>query len=88
MSATTIIANANEIMPSCAIVNGASPPTISVAGTEPTPTKTSSAVPTTSATSFCEYDKPSMLRSSSGPSSPPPDAPRITAIRRNFPLVR
>ena len=51
--ATTTIPKANEIMPRSAIVNGASPLTISVAGTDPTPMNTSSAVPSTSASSFC-----------------------------------
>ena len=40
-------------MPRSAIVNGAWPLTMSVAGTEPTPMKTSSAVPSSSAASFC-----------------------------------
>src|SRR4051812_10876905 len=39
-------------MPRSAIVNGASPLTISVAGTDPTPTNTRSAVPMNSAPSF------------------------------------
>ena len=46
----TAVAKASEIMPSCAMVNGASPPTMSVAGTDPTPMKTSIAVPSISAT--------------------------------------
>ena len=50
--ATTTIAKANEIMPRSAIVNGASPLTMSVAGTDPTPMNTSSAVPSSSASSF------------------------------------
>ena len=39
------MANASEIMPRSAIVNGALPLTIRVAGTEPTPMKTRNAVP-------------------------------------------
>ena len=50
--ATTTIAKANEIMPRSAIVNGESPLTMSVAGTDPTPMNTSSAVPSSSASSF------------------------------------
>ncbi len=50
--ATTTVAKAREIMPRSAIVNGASPLTISVAGTEPTPMNTRNAVPMTSAASF------------------------------------
>ena len=38
------------------MVNGASPLTISVAGTEPTPTNTRKAVPMTSAVSFWGVD--------------------------------
>ena len=51
--ATTIVPKANEMTPRSAIVNGESPFTISVAGTEPTPTNTRNAVPRTSAISFC-----------------------------------
>ena len=43
-------------MPRSAIVNGALPLTISVAGTEPTPMNTRKAVPMTSAASFCLID--------------------------------
>ncbi len=49
----TTVPNANEMTPRSAIVNGAFPFTISVAGTAPTPMNTSSAVPSTSAASFC-----------------------------------
>src|SRR6266566_3926135 len=58
--AITIVPNASEIMPRSAMVNGALPLTISVAGTEPTPTKTRNAVPITSASSFCVIDDSSM----------------------------
>jgi hypothetical protein len=50
--ATTTVANANEITPRSAMVNGVSPLTIRVAGTDPTPTNTRKAVPNTSAASF------------------------------------
>ena len=50
--ATTTVANANEIIPRSAIVNGASPLTMSVAGTDPTPMNTRNAVPMASAASF------------------------------------
>ena len=49
----TTVPNANEMTPRSAIVNGAFPFTISVAGTAPTPMNTSNAVPSTSAASFC-----------------------------------
>ena len=49
----TTVPNAKEMTPRSAIVNGAFPFTISVAGTAPTPMKTSNAVPSTSAASFC-----------------------------------
>lgn len=51
--ATTIVAKASEIMPRSAMVKAASPLTINVAGTAPTPMNTSSAVPKNSAPSFC-----------------------------------
>ncbi len=51
--ATTTVPNAREIMPRSAIVNGALPLTIKVAGTDPTPMNTRNAVPMTSAASFC-----------------------------------
>ena len=38
------------------MVKGASPLTMRVAGTEPTPTKTRNAVPMTSVASFCVVD--------------------------------
>src|SRR3954454_21217705 len=44
-----MVPKAREIMPRSAIVNGASPLTIRVAGTEPTPMKTRNAVPMNSA---------------------------------------
>src|SRR3954452_13789461 len=47
--ATTIVPNAREIIPRSAMVNGASPFTIRVAGTEPTPMNTKNAVPRASA---------------------------------------
>ncbi len=50
--AITIVPKASEIMPRSAIVNGASPLTINVAGTDPTPMKTRNAVPMASAKSF------------------------------------
>src|SRR3954447_528478 len=50
--ATRIVPNAKEIMPTAAIVNGALPFTMRVAGTDPTPTNTRNAVPMTSAVSF------------------------------------
>ena len=50
--AMTIVPKASEIIPRSAIVNGASPLTIRVAGTEPTPTKTRNPVPMASADSF------------------------------------
>src|ERR1051325_5088155 len=53
--ATTAIAKAKEITPSSAIVKGAVPPRIRVAGTEPTPMNTSTAVPISSARSFWGY---------------------------------
>src|SRR3954468_18637697 len=49
--ATTIVPNASEIMPRSAMVNGALPFTMSVAGTAPTPMKTRNAVPMNSAAS-------------------------------------
>ena len=52
----TTSAKAKEIMPRSAIVNGALPLTINVAGTEPTPMNTRKAVPMTSAASFCLID--------------------------------
>jgi hypothetical protein len=52
MVATTTVANAKEIMPRSAIVNGASPLTMIVAGTDPTPMNTRKAVPNASAASF------------------------------------
>ena len=50
----TTVPNAKEMTPRSAIVNGAFPLTISVAGTAPTPMKTSNAVPSTSAANFCD----------------------------------
>ena len=47
--AITTVPNAREIMPRSAIVNGASPLTMSVAGTDPTPMNTRKAVPMASA---------------------------------------
>src|SRR6478735_1865678 len=47
--ATTTVPNAREITPRSAIVNGALPLTIRVAGTDPTPMNTRNAVPMTSA---------------------------------------
>src|SRR4051794_28315703 len=63
MVATTTVAKANEIIPRSAIVNGASPLTMIVAGTDPTPTNTRNAVPTTSAASFWMIDGSSMVLS-------------------------
>ena len=54
--ATTIVPKAREIMPRSAIVNGASPLTIRVAGTDPTPMNTRNAVPMTSAASRWSSD--------------------------------
>ena len=51
--AITMVPKASEMNPRLAIVKGASPLTISVAGTDPTPTKTRNAVPRNSAASFC-----------------------------------
>ena len=51
-----MVPNAREIIPRSAIVNGASPLTISVAGTEPTPMNTRKAVPMASADSFWRTD--------------------------------
>ena len=50
--AITMVPKASEIIPRSAMVKGASPLTMSVAGTEPTPTKTRNAVPMASADSF------------------------------------
>jgi hypothetical protein len=50
--ATTIVPKASEIIPRSAMVKGADPLTMSVAGTEPTPTNTRKAVPIVSAASF------------------------------------
>ena len=50
--AITIVPKAREIMPRSAMVNGASPFTIKVAGTDPTPMNTRNAVPMASAASF------------------------------------
>src|SRR4029077_8489102 len=47
-------------MPRSAIVNGASPLTMMVAGTDPTPMKTKKAVPNASAASFWVSDGSSM----------------------------
>jgi hypothetical protein len=72
MVATTTVANANEIMPRSAMVNGASPFTMIVAGTDPTPTKTRNAVPSASAASFWVSDGSSidvLLRSRSKPAA-------------------
>ena len=44
-----MVPNAREIIPRSAIVNGASPLTIRVAGTDPTPMNTRKAVPMASA---------------------------------------
>jgi hypothetical protein len=52
----TTRAKAKEITPRSPIVKGASPLTINVAGTEPTPMNTRKAVPMTSAASFCLID--------------------------------
>src|SRR4029078_2238926 len=52
--AMTTVPKAKEMTPRSAIVNGASPLTIKVAGTAPTPMKTSNAVPSTSAANFCD----------------------------------
>jgi hypothetical protein len=58
--ATTAAANAKEIIPRSAMVNGASPLTMSVAGTAPTPMKTRMAVPNSSAASRCGNEFSSM----------------------------
>ncbi len=60
MVATTTVPKASEITPRSAMVNGASPLTISVAGTEPTPTNTRKAVPMVSAASFWGRDGSNM----------------------------
>ena len=72
MVATTTVANANEIMPRSAIVNGASPLTMIVAGTDPTPMNTRKAVPNASAASFWVIEGSSitvLLRSGSKPAA-------------------
>jgi hypothetical protein len=74
--------NANEMTPSWAMVNGASPLTISVAGTEPTPMNTRVAVPSVSASRTWEKLFSAMwcARDCAGDSPPRPETEPTTRL--------